>query len=222
MSNKHRHLLKGIEKADSVTWNPHKIMGILLQCSCFLTKHEGVLYECNRMSAGYVFQPDKCYDSLYDVGDKTIQCGRHVDVFKLWLSWKARGDAGFTEHVDKCIALAQYMYKKLQETKGFKIVYEEPQFTNVCFWYIPSWLEKLAHDKEKQNHLLGKLAPAIKEEMVRRGTLMMTYVPLDRNVNFFRMVISNPAAERADIDFAIELIGSIGDQIELSALSNGF
>lgn len=40
MSPKYRNLLDGIHLADSVTWNPHKMMGIVLQCSAFLTKHE--------------------------------------------------------------------------------------------------------------------------------------------------------------------------------------
>lgn len=42
------------------------------------------------MCAGYLFQPDKPYDVSYDTGDKAIQCGRHVDIFKLWLMWKAK------------------------------------------------------------------------------------------------------------------------------------
>ena len=37
LSPEHRHKLAGIERADSVTWNPHKLMGCLLQCSaCFI------------------------------------------------------------------------------------------------------------------------------------------------------------------------------------------
>ena len=42
------------------------------------------------MSADYLFQTDKCYDVCYDTGDKVIQCGRHNDIFKLWLQWRAR------------------------------------------------------------------------------------------------------------------------------------
>jgi glutamate decarboxylase len=42
------------------------------------------------MCAGYLFQPDKQYDVSYDTGDKAIQCGRHVDIFKFWLMWKAK------------------------------------------------------------------------------------------------------------------------------------
>lgn len=42
------------------------------------------------MCAGYLFQQDKQYDVTYDTGDKAIQCGRHVDIFKFWLMWKAK------------------------------------------------------------------------------------------------------------------------------------
>ena len=59
------------------------------------------------MSAPYLFQPDRFYDVSYDTGDKTIQCGRKVDAFKLWLMWKARGDDGFEELVDNAFDNAQ-------------------------------------------------------------------------------------------------------------------
>lgn len=42
------------------------------------------------MNAEYLFQQDKQYDLEYDTGDKTIQCGRRNDIFKLWLTWRAK------------------------------------------------------------------------------------------------------------------------------------
>ena len=80
-----------ISRADSVSWNPHKSLGVPLQCSAFLTRHEGLLKESNSAHASYLFQQDKMnYDVSYDSGDKSIQCGRLNDVFKLWLMWKQR------------------------------------------------------------------------------------------------------------------------------------
>ena len=101
-------------RADSVTWNPHKLMSVLLQCSTVHFKEnvthstevnsikfwlwsdriaptlQSLLYHCNRMCADYLFQQDKHYDVTYDTGDKVIQCGRHNDIFKLWLTWRAK------------------------------------------------------------------------------------------------------------------------------------
>ena len=42
------------------------------------------------MNAAYLFMQDKLYDVKYDTGDKVIQCGRHNDIFKLWLQWRAK------------------------------------------------------------------------------------------------------------------------------------
>lgn len=71
-------LLQGISLADSLAWNPHKSLGVPLQCSMFLTRHAGLLHQCNSANADYLFQQDKFYDSTYDSGDKSVQCGRKV------------------------------------------------------------------------------------------------------------------------------------------------
>ena len=49
----------------------------------------GLLQQSNASNASYLFQPDKL-NQEYDLGDKTIQCGRRADAFKLWLAWKVR------------------------------------------------------------------------------------------------------------------------------------
>lgn len=41
LTPEHRHLMKGCELSDSLAWNPHKLMGLPLQCSAFLTTHKG-------------------------------------------------------------------------------------------------------------------------------------------------------------------------------------
>lgn len=51
---------------------------------------QGLLISCNQMSAEYLFMTDKLYDVKFDTGDKVIQCGRHNDIFKLWLQWRAK------------------------------------------------------------------------------------------------------------------------------------
>ncbi len=63
------------------------LQGMPLQCSVFLTQHADILRRTNAGGAAYLFQPDKLH-AEYDLGDKTIQCGRRPDAFKLWLAWK--------------------------------------------------------------------------------------------------------------------------------------
>ncbi|VTJ61951.1 Hypothetical predicted protein [Marmota monax] len=201
------------KRANSVTWNPHKMMGVPLQCSAFLVREEGLMQSCNQMHASYLFQQDKHYDLSYDTGDKALQCGRHVDVFKLWLMWRAKGTTGFEAHIDKCLELAEYLYNIIKNREGYEMVFDgKPQHTNVCFWYIPPSLRTLEDNEERMSRL-SKVAPVIKARMMEYGTTMVSYQPLGDKVNFFRMVISNPAATHQDIDFLIEEIERLGQDL---------
>ncbi|KAJ3595504.1 hypothetical protein NHX12_004807 [Muraenolepis orangiensis] len=213
MSSQHQVKLQGIERASSVTWNPHKMMGAPLQCSAILLKKRGLLQECNQLCAEYLFQSDKHYDMSYDTGDKSIQCGRHADAFKLWLMWKAKGSEGFGSRVNKCLENAEYLYKQLQRRADFKLVLEsEPEHSNVCFWYIPPSLRQLPPGPERDRRL-HKVAPQIKAKMMEEGTTMIGYQPLGLNVNFFRCVFSNPATEHEDVDFLLEEIAQLGHSL---------
>lgn len=58
-----------------------------------------------------------------------------------------------------------------------------------------------------------KVAPKIKALMMETGTTMVGYQPQGEKVNFFRMVISNPAASKSDIDFLIEEIERLGEDL---------
>ncbi|XP_006208966.1 glutamate decarboxylase 2 [Vicugna pacos] len=213
MSRKHKWKLSGVERANSVTWNPHKMMGVPLQCSALLVREEGLMQSCNQMHASYLFQQDKHYDLSYDTGDKALQCGRHVDVFKLWLMWRAKGTTGFEAHIDKCLELAEYLYNIIKNREGYEMVFDgKPQHTNVCFWYVPPSLRVLDNNEERMSRL-SKVAPVIKARMMEYGTTMVSYQPLGDKVNFFRMVISNPAATHQDIDFLIEEIERLGQDL---------
>ncbi|KAM6456851.1 glutamate decarboxylase 1-like isoform 1-T1 [Liasis olivaceus] len=213
LSRKHSHKLNGIERANSVTWNPHKLMGVPLQCSAFLVREKGLLHACNQLCADYLFQPDKAYDTIYDTGDKTIQCGRHVDVFKLWLMWRAKGTGGFEILINKFLELAEYLYKELKTRNNYELVFDaEPELSNVCFWYIPPSLRHIPKgpDREKRLH---QIAPKIKARMIEEGTTMVSHQPLGDNVNFFRMVFSNPATKKSDVDFILEEIERLGKDL---------
>ncbi|EMP37024.1 Glutamate decarboxylase 2 [Chelonia mydas] len=174
---------------------------------------DGLMQSCNQMHASYLFQQDKHYDLSYDTGDKALQCGRHVDVFKLWLMWRAKGTTGFEAQIDKCLELAEYLYNKIKNREGYEMVFDgKPQHTNVCFWYVPPSLRSMEDNEERMNRLL-KVAPVIKARMMEYGTTMVSYQPLGDKVNFFRMVISNPAATHQDIDFLIEEIERLGQDL---------
>ncbi|RWS09991.1 glutamate decarboxylase-like protein [Dinothrombium tinctorium] len=207
LSPKHKHKLAGIERARSVTWNPHKLMGSLLQCST------GLLIDCNQMCADYLFQQDKHYDVRFDTGDKVIQCGRHNDIFKLWLMWRSKGVSGYVKHIDHLFDMTQYMVKKIKEKSDqFYLIWEEPECVNVCFWYIPKRLRNVAHTREREEEL-GRITAKLKGRMMNAGTLMISYQPLGDKPNFFRNIISNPGVKEKDIDFMLAELDRLGHDL---------
>ncbi|KAF7692869.1 glutamate decarboxylase 1 isoform X1 [Silurus meridionalis] len=210
LSKKHKIRLQGIEKASSVTWNPHKMMGAPLQCSTILVRQKGLLEACNKQCAEYLFQSDKPYDMSYDTGDKTIQCGRHVDVFKLWLMWKAKGSEGFESQINHCLENAEYLYYKLKSRQDFQLVFQsKPEHSNVCFWYMPSRVRNMSTGPDRDREL-HSITPKIKAKLMEKGTAMIGYQPLGEKPNFFRCVFSNPATLKQDVDFLLDEIASLG------------
>jgi glutamate decarboxylase len=210
ISKKHRHLMSGVHRANSVTWNPHKLLGVTLQCSAILLREKGHLEACNGLQASYLFQSDKQYDTSFDTGDKAIQCGRHNDIFKLWLMWRARGDIGFEAQIDHLMDMSHYLQKELVKREGFELVLEKPEFLNVSFWYIPQSMRCMQRGEE-YDQLLHKVAPRIKAMMMEKGSMMVGYQPLGKLPNFFRVVLSNPALVPTDVDFFLDEIAKLGE-----------
>lgn len=216
-SHKHRPLLEGIEKADSVAFNPHKTMGVPLQCSMFLIKEKGLLDACNSSHADYLFQQDKFYDVSYDTGDKSIQCGRKVDVFKFWLMLKSHGLAEVSHMIDHAFACAHYLAGRIRVHDGFRLVIDRFQYTNICFWYIPMKFRNAEEENDEWWDNIYETVLKVKEKMHTQGTLMIGYAPLPNKGigNFFRMVVTTHCRPtRESMDFILKEIERLGEDEE--------
>ncbi|XP_077993859.1 cysteine sulfinic acid decarboxylase-like [Glandiceps talaboti] len=222
LSRKWRHLLKGVERSNSMSWDQHKMMGVPFQCSVLLLRDNiGLLHNTHCVgarSSSYIFQQDKFYDVSYDTGDKVVQCNRKVDACKLWLMFKAKGNLGFEEETNTKFDNSRYFTQLVREREGFKLVIE-PECINVSFWYIPPCIRELPEDDDFKK-LLEKVAPVIKERMVKAGTLLIGYQPLLDIPNFFRIIFSNPKTTRQDLEFVIDEIVRLGNDITVSDLLN--
>lgn len=213
VSKKYRHLFKGVELADSVTWNPHKLMGVMAQCSTFLTRHEDLMPEVFGSKAAYLFQPDKAYDSSYDVGDKSALCGRLNDVLKLWLSWKAKGDSGFEKQINHLFEMAELLRDELAARDDFELVIPNPQMVNVCFWFIPKSIRHLDRKSQEYYDKMHTLTPIIKKRMLAAGSMMIGFQPYEDKPNFWRLVMSNAGSKAQDMRFIVNEIARLGDDL---------
>eukprot|EP00940_MAST-03C_sp_MAST-3C-sp2_P001201 g1201.t1 len=222
LSSNYRSWVRGIEGADSLAWNPHKMSGAPLQCSIFLTRYPGILEKTNGTKAAYLFQPDKLHTEL-DSGDKTIQCGRKTDMLKLWLLWKSRGDVGMRASVDRCYRLAEFAADQMRRdrTGAWELAYE-PSCANVCFWYVPKalrpfkWNSDHHEMRSKQAAELHSVAPKIKARMQQTGDAMIGFQSVNGRPNFFRLVFpSGDSTTEDDVVSMLERMDEIGSEISL-------
>lgn len=85
---------------------------------------------------------------------------------------------------------------------------------NATWYWVLSWKEESPGETVTVVvWSLPQVAPVIKARMMEYGTTMVSYQPLGDKVNFFRVVISNPAATHQDIDFLIEEIERLGQDL---------
>jgi glutamate/tyrosine decarboxylase-like PLP-dependent enzyme len=76
------------------------------------------------------------------VGDKHIQCGRVIDILKLWTYLKGNGWDNIGKQVEAEHNLALYIKEYVLKHPRFELVIEEVDTFNVCFWIIPTKMHK--------------------------------------------------------------------------------
>jgi glutamate decarboxylase len=198
-SAKQRHKLRGSECADSLTVNPHKMMGVPLTCSFLLAADIRKFWRANTLPAGYLFHgdiEDGCHngtegseheDSLrdqdvWDLGDLTLQCGRRGDSLKLALGWIYYGSSGYEAQINDAFDTAAHLATLIHTHPDLTLLSENPPpCLQVCFYFGGHRL--LAEEKERN----GWRTKEIARRLVPRG-FMVDYAPGEFGL-FFRAVV---------------------------------
>ncbi|MBT8340387.1 MAG: glutamate decarboxylase, partial [Desulfatitalea sp.] len=186
LSPKYRHLVRGIETADSFAMDPHKLMNIPLICSVLLVREKGRLRSnLTDLNTEYLYHEN---DHLnYDLGKISIQCGRRVDVLKLWLAWRFFGDTGYAKRTEKLIALARHARQRVQTHSRLELL-AEPQSFAVCFRY-----------RNRTPINPNDFNLQLRESLRRSGQALINYGYWNNNLAL-RFVAANPETETDDVD----------------------
>lgn len=126
--------------------------------------------------------------------------------------WKAKGTHGLRRHIDKVFENAKFFTDNIKNRPGFQMVLEEPECTNICFWYKPVSLRGAENDSNFHERL-HKVAPKIKERMMKSGSMMVTYQPQKTLPNFFRIVFQNSGLDKSDMIHLIEEFERLGKDL---------
>ena len=176
-SRRHRHLLAGLELADSLTWDFHKMLSVPVYCSLLLLNRQpSILADAFSLNAQYLFQKDKYYEKKYDTGDRSAQCIRKVEAFKLLLYLKAHGLRRLESIVDNAFDMCRYFEQCVAQRANFRLLMSASASTNVCFFFIPD--RYLSDVKSISSAQYSRIAIELKRRMMTTGTMMVAYQPI--------------------------------------------
>ena len=131
-SEKYKHLVKGIDRSDSFSFNAHKMLGTPITCSIILVKDKRQLHDSFSNEADYLYQTD---GDDFNLGKTSFQCGRRNDALKFWTLWKSVGTIGLEKIVDRQFELADVAREYVRNNPDYKL-YSFGDSISVCFNYM--------------------------------------------------------------------------------------
>ncbi|MEO1387110.1 MAG: aminotransferase class V-fold PLP-dependent enzyme [Cyanobacteria bacterium J06634_6] len=201
LSPSHRKLMQGVDQADSVVWDAHKMMGMTLICSMLVVKQRGAMMSTfSAKGTEYIFHDSE--EDPTDLGPSTLHCGRRVDAVKLWLAWQHLGDRGWENLIDLFFTLAAKAESIVKAHKSLELVAPRESL-NICFQYIP----------ENKHYSANELTLEIRQRLIDRGLSMVNYA---QNVDkvFFRLIICNNQTRTEDLEYFFESLIAIGQELD--------
>lgn len=130
-SDNYRHLVKGVERSNSFSYNAHKMLGTPLTCSIILVNDKKHLHDSFSNDADYLYQTD---GDDFNLGKTSFQCGRRNDALKFWTLWKSVGTNGLKQIVDQQFKLAEVARDYVKSNPDYTL-YSFDDSISICFNY---------------------------------------------------------------------------------------
>ena len=131
-----RHLLAGIEKADSVTLDPHKWLYLPVGCGCVLYKDPATARAAFSHGADYTRTIGLEHDEAFAFWDYGPELTRPFRALDLWLLLKYAGTERLGEAVEQNIACAKYFEELVIASKDFEML-APVELSIFCFRHLP-------------------------------------------------------------------------------------
>lgn len=178
-------LVRGLERADSFSWDPHKMMWMPLSLGAVFVRDGIWLRRAFEADAPYLFHAER---EAENIGAMTIQCSKRADAIKLWLSLRMHGARPFGDALEQVTGITRYLYERVNEIDELEAMHE-PELNIFCF-----------------RHRGGDaLNGDIRERLIRGGSAWITSTVL-KGQRVLRVTMINPRTTRAHID---RLLGDV-------------
>ncbi len=185
LSEEHKNKLKGIEQANSITFDPHKWLWFPKSTAMIIVRDQADLQLLDHQASYMPVHPSNVSETGIDkksLGKQTIQGSRRFDAFRIWYAFQRFGVTPFAQGITRTIELAQQISLYVSQDKRILQLLFEPETNIVCFKINSSIVSSL-----KQRERLTKLAHE-RLEASGKGWVSRTII---KNEPVLRMVILN-------------------------------
>ncbi len=205
LSPRNRHLVAGLEQADSVVWDAHKMLFMPALCAFVFFRDKAHRFEAFRQEAPYLFDPAAPGLAEYDSGLRTVECTKRAAAFGLWGIWSLFGPRLFADLVDVTFALGRSFHEKLTAAPDFEAVHE-PECNIVVFRYVPRELA----DAPRED--VGQFQLELRRRVIESGEFYIVSTKID-GVGALRVTIINPLTTPDHLDQLLAAIRRHGRRL---------
>jgi aromatic-L-amino-acid/L-tryptophan decarboxylase len=187
LTDRGREWFRGIERADSITLDPHKGLFLPYGTGSLIARDGSALRDAHFVGAAYL--QDRMPESeLPNLHEYSLELSRDHRGFRVWLPLVVHGVRTFREALDEKLDLARHLYAALHDLPGVETPWS-PQLTVVPF--------RLRGDDDVNRAFLARIN-ASKRVLVSSTTIDGRY--------FLRACIISHRTHRDRIDEAVEII----------------
>jgi len=189
LSERHASKLAGIERADSVVWEAHKMMMMPALVTAVLFKRTQHAYAAFAQQASYLFADQAPDDHWWDLGTRTLECTKRMMAIELWCTLRVHGEEFFGDVVDRLVLLAPAVKFAIDASDDFELALD-PESNIVCYRHRPEGTAAAALDAHNR---------ALRQRVVEDGRFYIVGTQLASGY-FLRSTIMNPLIEESDLD----------------------
>lgn len=197
MSERYQALLDGIELANSVVWDGHKLSYMPATVSAVLFRDGRHSYAAFAQEASYLFQGDSAAEESFNTSYRTLECTKRMMALKWWAGLSLYGKKGLGRLVEEVFATARALADQLAASPDFELLMP-PQTNIVCFRHRPPQLESDA---------LSAHQARLRQTVVQSGAFHLTQVKLNGEL-WLRTTIMNPLTDDIDLTALLSTLRS--------------
>ncbi len=195
----------GMERADSVSFDAHKWLGVPYEAGCILVREPAMMTRTFTMNASYLLPSSDSEYSGLNYFDYGPQLSRSWRALKVWLSLRHYGAEGYRTFFRQTIACARHLHARVVASDDFEVVQPAPDLYLYSFRWAPASLRG-------QDALLDELNQRITDEIQSRQIAFVMTTRIHGRVTQ-RLSICSHRTTVADIDVVFDAMTAIGKEL---------